>query len=939
MIALRAEVAYLGRALRQPLLWLLIILTAVVATAAYQVRRPIALDIGTAGDLPYLHNFHEIRSESNGRTYRASDAYGYVVLPALGGGVPISLTLSLNAGRAGGPVTILINGTQLLDRSLPAGWHSYHFALDAAHPAALAARDLVIEIRTPPGQGVLLDRVDVGAPGPGFVVPALSEVAAILVIVALAYLTLSRLLATAVFAARRRTGSLSSAGALLVGSGLVAGLALIRPATTTTTPALLLLSVILYALVAGAGPLLRALWPELRLIGHLAARPALSALLGLTVLGLSAAYQVRHTYHLDLGSPSDQAYVVNFQDRDGERGGPTFRPSGTYSYINLPGVGGGVPYTLSVTLKPARNGLPITLLLNGDTLFQQAISGTWQTQAFTIDTRYPHALAARDAVLELRTPAVRSVAVDAVDVGAQGPGFVVPALNQLAGLTGLVLLVYLLLGRALTSQPTAGRVASGGAALVGLSLVGTLAAVHLPLTVTTGHLVLTAGLSYALLVISEAGLRRIVPAAGNEARWAAAIFALAFAVRFGGMALPQSVIIDMPYHLKWIHELLAGNLTALTDPHGGLNQPPREWGLAVIIPKSPLFYFVATPLALLPGSLDTAIKGFVCLLDAGTALICYGLLARYERVGGGRAGLGAAVVYATTPLTFRALAYGILPTILAQWLSLAAFVAVIAGPWAGEPGAGTRQARLPQHVLRFTFYVFFILLLAAALVAFPTIAVFDTWVIGGVALTRLVRRRLWAGLGLLGSLAGAWVVAIAVYYGPYISDLINHTLPQMLGPRPAGAAATPGGSTVHWSGPLDLLGWTAGYLVSLLPLLLGLTGLALLRLDGRRAAGGGADTEAPIQRATRNAQRATLSTLLAWWVAILPIFVVVNYRVDMIGKHLFYTMVPLALGSGIVLAALWQRGGWARWAAGLLSSTLAWTALVFWIERLVRASS
>jgi hypothetical protein len=60
--------------------------------------------------------------------------------------------------------------------------------------------------------------------------------------------------------------------------------------------------------------------------------------------------------------------------------------------------------------------------------------------------------------------------------------------------------------------------------------------------------------------------------------------------------------------------------------------------------------------------------------------------------------------------------------------------------------------------------------------------------------------------------------------------------------------------------------------------------------------------------------------------------------VDMIGKHLFYTMVPLSLGAGLFLWALARRGGPARLAAWLLMGALGWTALVFWIERLVRAS-
>ena len=82
-----------------------------------------------------------------------------------------------------------------------------------------------------------------------------------------------------------------------------------------------------------------------------------------------------------------------------------------------------------------------------------------------------------------------------------------------------------------------------------------------------------------------------------------------------------------------------------------------------------------------------------------------------------------------------------------------------------------------------------------------------------------------------------------------------------------------------------------------------------------------------------------LAPLTACWTAILPIFVVANYRIDMIGKHLYYTMVPLSLGSGIFLWLLARRGGWPRRAAWVLAAVLLLAALLFWADRLVRAST
>src|SRR5207253_7215563 len=103
---------------------------------------------------------------------------------------------------------------------------------------------------------------------------------------------------------------------------------------------------------------------------------------------------------------------------------------------------------------------------------------------------------------------------------------------------------------------------------------------------------------------------------------------------------------------------------------------PREWGLDLLIPKSPLFYFTAAPLGMLPFDLETLVKWLICFVDATVVLAVFWLV---FRVGGSkRAALLGAALYAFMPLAFRAFAYGILPTIFAQWLAVCLFVVVLA---------------------------------------------------------------------------------------------------------------------------------------------------------------------------------------------------------------------------------------------------------------------
>jgi peptidoglycan/LPS O-acetylase OafA/YrhL len=91
--------------------------------------------------------------------------------------------------------------------------------------------------------------------------------------------------------------------------------------------------------------------------------------------------------------------------------------------------------------------------------------------------------------------------------------------------------------------------------------------------------------------------------------------------------------------------------------------------------------------------------------------------------------------------------------------------------------------------------------------------------------------------------------------------------------------------------------------------------------------------------ARRSPERRRALLLLILWLAIAPVFVLVNYKVDMIGKHLFFTMLPVALAGGVMLFQLSRGGRWRATLAALAFATIGWQGLVFWVERLVRASS
>jgi hypothetical protein len=972
---MEAMTRYLLGRLRRPGPWVLVALTLLAAIAAYQVRHAHDIDVGSPGDDPYVRNFHDrVADTQQGRTFRWSDAYSYLAVPGLGGGVPYSLTLTLNPGRVAVPLTVLVNGEPFLQTQLSPGWQTLSLAVDAHHPAALASRDLVVELRVPP-TGIMVDRLVVGPMGPGFIAPAYLQLLYLAAIVLLIYLLLARLLymmrslqahtvteitRTNLRAPRLPVTSINAERLALGGTGLAA-LVLIG-----------LLAWLHLPVTAGSGPLTAALlgahlllalaervhgWlaGEARVLVQLLACPLLWIIVALTLVAAIPAYQVRHAYDIDVGSPGDQAYMRNFRDREfDDATGGLFRRGGTDSYVVLPGVGGGTAYSVTVTLNPGHPNFQATINLNGETYLAQVLPNGWQSYTFSVDAAHPRALAAPDLVLEFRPIPTTELLLDRVQVSTGGAGFVAPGLDQLAGLAAIVLLVYLLIGRAMIGLSRLQWVPLAGAAGAGALLVSLLAAFHLGLTVATAHLVTTGVLGYVLLVLAEPLARRLVPPAPAwAARVAAVLVAAAFIARFGAMALPQTVVLDMVYHMKWMNETLAGNWAALTDPHGGLNRPPRRWDLGLYIPKSPLFYIVAAPLALVPGELQIVIEAFICLLEASIVLFCYVLLARFApALGGWRAGLWAGFAYTANPLGFRALTYGILPTLLAQWLTVAFFTLLLV--WAqgviGQRSA-TTDARIPVHlqdttqaaqtpasghpksrVQHIAVLALLLVLLTAALVAFPTVAVFDSMVLVGLALVWLGRRYRRVGWAVGGLLAGAWAAALLIYYGLYVPDMLNTTLPLLLNPAPSAGTggAAPAASTVHWSGPLDLLAWTYTNLVSAVPLLTGLAGLVLLAAVAWRRSG------QPPGSAPRPER--LLAPLALFWTAILPLFLVVNYRVDMIGKHLFFTMMPLALGSGIFFWLLSRQRRLAHVTVSLIAGALVWVALVFWLGALTPAT-
>lgn len=641
----------------------------------------------------------------------------------------------------------------------------------------------------------------------------------------------------------------------------------------------------------------------------------LAVLLALFLASVMQIYQRGGYYDIDIGALSDEAYTLNFHGRLADNA-PSYRWSDVYGYVTLPGMGGSRPFSVTITIDPGR-AAPVELFVNGEQFFASTLDAGWRTLDFRVDEQHPQALQSRDTVIEFRSTDYRTednaaepkgMKVDRVVVQQDESGdFVVPAIAPVAWLVVSLVLIYGLVCWWVSAFVSIERSRVYGllaAAVLALGSLVVLSESRIFVGAAAPHVATTLLSVLAISVGIEAFFKwRNILMSPRLVRALSGVVGLAFLLRFGAMALPQSVIVDMPYHMKWLRQLLTGDWQSLYFP-GGLSAVPREWGMELLIPKSPLFYFAFAPLAVLPFDLESATKWLISLLDASVVVAVY-WLARKSGIGA-KGALAAGFLYAVMPLAFRAFSYGILPTIFAQWLAVLLFVLLLT---ASERRAGVGLWFAVGLVGTLT------------LLAFPTVAVFVTLVIGGYMLLLYVKPR-----SLEGSSAGygwrvptmlaiAWALAIISYYGLYAEPVAASV----------GALISPSNGqsdTVRWPGGVpDLLAWTADYVVTLLPAVLAVVGLWLLGRRGVRA------------------EQRRVFALLIVWAAIAPIFLLANYKFDMIGKHLFFVMAPVAIVGGAALLAYSRRGRWGGLLAGLALGLIAWQGLTFWVERLVRQSS
>jgi hypothetical protein len=349
---------------------------------------------------------------------------------------------------------------------------------------------------------------------------------------------------------------------------------------------------------------------------------------------------------------------------------------------------------------------------------------------------------------------------------------------------------------------------------------------------------------------------------GFVAWWSASAFPLYRGGHFG-------------FHSSIAEEIWKGRFLLYYLPYpGSMLSRQAQWG-DVIVPHPCSFHTVVSPLAALPREWFHFLEKGVLASWLACLVVVSALLGR--RTGGERAAVFAAVLAAGMPPAFQLLGLGHLMTLFGCWAASLALAFVL-----------LRFDDLPRRATFWTAAG----LLTLCFVSYTACLLFAALILTAAAVL-LYRRHPGPvrSLVLAGVVAG--VAAFALYYVHWTWPFLSQSVPRFLSGSRPGAEPTP-----VWS---RLALQPAKLAYSYGTLAFPLAGLAGLSLAARR----------------------TDRVLLLAWGGVLVVFSGLDVFFNFLLKHHYFVMVPVAVGAGLTLAKLSERGrGWAVVALALVAAVL-----------------
>ncbi|HEY8148956.1 MAG TPA: hypothetical protein VIK51_08630 [Vicinamibacteria bacterium] len=509
---------------------------------------------------------------------------------------------------------------------------------------------------------------------------------------------------------------------------------------------------------------------------------------------------------------------------------------------------GGGEWRASVTAASPGVPRPLPLADAGFGVVEAMLGPEWSTHEVTA-----HAPSGWRSGLTLTFPGSRRDDIWLREVRIDR-GHARPSLRIVLG----VIAAGLLLALAMRASGVAGRAAGAGAATLmmleaaAIALDPVAAIPHLP------HLVAIVFLGAIVTALARAVLVLPPPAV--------AAGGIGFMAWLAATTAPLYRGGHFVFHSSIAEEIWKGRFLLYYLPYpGSMLSQQAQWG-NVIVPHPALYHTLAAPLAALPhAAFFTAEKVLLALLLAAMVWACAALAARLGPPG---AATPAAVLMAGMPASFQLLGLGHLMTILGCWAMTMA-VTYLALNWdrLGERGRWWRT----------------VLLLTLCYLSYFAGLLFMLMVIAIVAIA-LVRRQPALVRALLTAGATAAALAFAAYYVNWTWPFLSESVPQLLGGSGAPSSSSAGALPFRIAAAPHKLAYTFG---SVLVPVLGIAGLVIARRGVERV-------------------------LLLAWAAVLPVFSGLDLFFNFLLKHHYFTMVPVAVGGGVLLARVAERGRWGR---------------------------
>ncbi len=643
----------------------------------------------------------------------------------------------------------------------------------------------------------------------------------------------------------------------------------------------------------------------------------IALLLALGCLVLLGAYQTGQPFAIEVGGIHAAPFVENFHAREIGANGTDYRWTHATSFLIFKGIGGGRTRVVTLNLRtgrPANVTKPVTVLVNGVEIDHLVVGPEWHAFPVTVQGA---ATAGHGLAIELRTPAEKlsesdlrivGVQVNEVRVETTGSSWTTPAWDTLGQALLIVTVLYFIafraLGVAIRAEAHRRSLAAASGAIGGAILAWLFIGERPYIAAYTGALLVLLLCALTVLLLPRplawTAERFGLAMTDGEAVALCMILAMGICLKMGGLFYRGTVVSDLGWHSKWERTLLHGDFAALYYP-SELSSGPSVWGAGILIPKSPLYYLFMAPFTFLPLAVETTLKLIAGLLELSVIFLIYAFL---KRIGRGTEGVVAALLYTVTPLSYLILSYGSYPTVFAMFLTVLAFMLVLAS-W----------DRLSRPIL----FGGFVLLFTFSVLAYPVVAVFNVLVIVTVgcwywrdAASREGRRH--ALLLPLGAMIAS-TLAFVVYYVQYVRVTLQsiHTLTsdtaKNRGYLNGGLLSAPRHITIWFANNIRV-----GNM--LIMLAIAIVGVIIMR---RESVGEDA--------------RRTWQFLLVW-LLILPVFTLVDAYIDMVLKQLFYTMLPVAAFGSITVVWLWRRGRAGQIFAVLCCTAITAQAWVLWFHRI-----